>query len=276
MSDSPLASFLLPHGFARPPIAALLHEGRVLGEIGRYAVSVRGERRSRQAPAHDDTTPGESHDPVLLIPGFLAGDGTLTAMSAGLRRRGFRTYRSHIHANVGCTLRAVNLLEGRLEAVATRSDSRVQIVGHSLGGMIARGLAARRPDLVSGIVTMGSPMMAPGAHHPALSWGVEALVRLSRAGIPGLMSDDCVAGTCARQSFDESRKRLAPGVGFTAIYSHHDGIVDWRACIDPIAVPVKVNASHCGMAVDPRVIDEVGAALRSHASRSYDVGRQIA
>ena len=142
--------------------------------------------------------------------------------------------------------------------------------------MIARGLAARRPDLVSGIVTMGSPMMAPGAHHPALSWGVDALVRLSRAGVPGLMSDDCVAGACARQSFDESREPLAPGVGFTAIYSHHDGVVDWRACIDPIAVPVKVEASHCGMAVDPRVIDEVGAALRSHASRSYDVGQQIA
>ncbi|CAN5218535.1 alpha/beta hydrolase [soil metagenome] len=272
MSDSPLASFLLPQGFARPPMASLLNEARIVGEIGRYAVRVREDRRARPTPRAGEQAP----DPVLLIPGFLAGDTTLTAMSSSLRRRGFRTYRSHIHANVGCTLDAVNLLEARLEEVASRNDARVQIVGHSLGGLIARGLAARRPDLVSGIVTMGSPMMAPGAHHPVLSWGVEALVRLSRVGVPGLMSQECVAGSCARQSFDESREPLAPGVGFTAIYSHNDGIVDWRACIDPIAVPVRVKASHCGMAVDPRVIDEVGAALTSHANRSYDAGRQIA
>ncbi len=276
MSDSPLASFLLPQGFARPPLAALLHEARVVGEIGRYAVRSREERRNNHAGPPRDTEPQRESDPVLLIPGFLAGDTTLAAMSASLRRRGFRTYRSHLLANVGCTLDAVTLLEGRLEVIAERRDSRVQLVGHSLGGMIARGLAVRRPDLVSGIVTMGSPMMAPAAHHRALSWGVDALVRLSRAGVPGLMTQECVAGACARESFDESREPLARGVGFTAIYSHHDGVVDWRACIDPTAVPVRVDASHCGMAFDPRVIDEVGAALRSHASRSYDVGLRIA
>ena len=37
------------------------------------------------------------------------------------------------------------------------------------------------------------------------------LVRLSRAGWPGLMSEDCVAGECARQSFDESRQPAARG-----------------------------------------------------------------
>ena len=108
-------------------------------------------------------------------------------------------------------------------------------MGHSLGGMLARGVAVRRPDLVSGIVTMGSPMLAPGAHHLLLSGGVDVLVRLSRAGVPGLMSEDCVAGACARQSFEESRAPMPAGVGFTAIYCQRDGIVDWRACVDPEA-----------------------------------------
>jgi triacylglycerol lipase len=76
------------------------------------------------------------------------------------------------------------------------------------------------------------------------------------------MSEDCVAGDCARQSFEESRLPLAEDIGFTAIYSKRDGIVDWRACIDPSAEPVEVTASHVGMAVDPRVIDHVTAALR--------------
>ena len=61
------------------------------------------------------------------------------------------------------------------------------------------------------------------------------LVRLSQAGVPGLMAEDCVAGACARQSFEECRAPLPAGIGFTAIYSRRDGIVDWRACVDPVA-----------------------------------------
>jgi hypothetical protein len=134
--------------------------------------------------------------------------------------------------------------------------------------MLARGVAVRRPDLVSNIVTMGSPMLAPGAHHRSLSASVDMLVRLSRAGVPGLMSEECVAGACARQSFGECREPLHPSVGFTAIYSRRDGIVDWRACVDPAAEPVEVTASHLGMAFDPRVSDAVGAALYRVSSAS--------
>ena len=154
-------------------------------------------------------------EPVLLVPGFMAGDPSLALMARTLRRQGFRTYRSHMHANVGCTLTATALLESRLESIAIKRGSRVQIVGHSLGGMLARGLAVRRPDLVSGIVTMGSPMLAPGAHHVSLAASVDMLVRLSRAGVPGLMSEECVAGSCARRSFDESRQAVPAGVSFT-------------------------------------------------------------
>jgi pimeloyl-ACP methyl ester carboxylesterase len=206
--------------------------------------------------------------PVILVPGFLAGDSTLAPMARVLREEGYRTYRSSIHVNAGCTLNAAAQLESRLESISLRRGTRVQIVGHSLGGMLARGLAVRRPDLVAGIVTLGSPMLAPGAHHASLTRSVEMLVRLSRAGWPGLMSEDCVAGDCARQSFDESRQPLPADVAFTAIYSRRDGIVDWRACVDPIAAPVEVTASHAGLAFDPRVIAEVLKALGGADQRS--------
>jgi pimeloyl-ACP methyl ester carboxylesterase len=204
----------------------------------------------------------------VLVPGFLAGDASLALMAAHLRAHGYRTYRSHIRANIGCTLDAAAQLERRLEHVAQRRGTRVQIVGHSLGGMLARGLAVRRPDLVSGIVTLGSPMLAPGAHHGLLTRGVEVLTRLSRAGFTGLMSEDCVAGACATESFEESRRPVPAGVGFTAVWSKRDGVVDWRACVDPQAVSVEVTASHVGMAVDPRVMDEVRRAVERHAWRS--------
>ncbi|UMG91420.1 alpha/beta fold hydrolase [Nocardioides sp. TF02-7] len=198
---------------------------------------------------------------MLLVPGFLAGDWTLELMARSLRDRGFRTYRSDITANIGCTLDAATALEERLEQVAERRGARVQVVGHSLGGMIARGIAVRRPDLVSGIVTMGSPMLAPAAHHRLLTGGVSLLTRLAGVGVPGLMSVDCVSGSCAETSFLETRRPVPAGVRMTNVYSRRDGIVDWRACIDPDGSAVEVRASHLGMAVDPRVIDVVGRAL---------------
>ena len=208
---------------------------------------------------------------MLLVPGFMAGDATLTAMSAFLRREGLRTYRAQIHVNAGCTREAADRLERRLESIATRRGRKVTIVGHSLGGMLARGLAARRPDLVEAIVAMGSPVLAPGAIHRVLAWDAEMLSKLTRIGVRGLMSADCFGGECARLSWEESQAPLHPDVAFTAIFSRRDGIVDWRACLDPLARQVEVRTSHCGMAVDPVVMDHVLAALRdqqvSRASR---------
>ncbi len=260
-SSSTLGDFLRPEGFARPAAGAVLREGSVVIEVGRFALRRLGEGGARRVTPYAGRSPSRDHEPVVLVPGFLAGDGTLAMMAGALRRTGIRTYRSQIRANVGCTLAAADQLEARLESVVARRGTRVRIVGHSLGGMLARGVAARRPDLVSGIVTMGSPMLAPAAHHISLTASVDLLVRLSRAGVRGLMAEDCVSGECARQSFAECRAPLPGSVDFTAIWSPRDGIVDPRACIDPLARSVQVNASHLGMAFDPRVIDEVVAAL---------------
>lgn len=270
-----LGSFLLPHGFRRPAVREVVREASVVAEAVRHLALHRAERSAARATSYAMRSANRGGDPVLLVPGFMAGDYTLAGMARSLRGRGYRTYRSQISANVGCTLNAAATLEARLESIAIRRGARVSIVGHSLGGMLARGLAVRRPDLVAGIVTMGSPMLAPGAHHVALTAGVEALVRLSRAGLPGLMSEECVAGACARQSFEESREPMPEGVGFTAVYSKRDGIVDWRACVDPEARAVEVTASHVGMALDPRVIDEVTAALALQVDRRRESWRSV-
>ncbi len=82
------------------------------------------------------------------------------------------------------------------------------------------------------------------------------------------MAEDCVAGHCAQESFDQARAPLPDGVDFTAIFSRRDGIVDWRACIDPVARAVEVRSSHVGMAFDPAVIAAVSAALRPPAVAS--------
>lgn len=263
MNKNPVASFLLPDEFRRPPLVRMLHEGRLVGEASRHAV--RGLSGARTRTPYAGSAPARDADPVLLVPGFMAGDYTLAGLSRQLRREGHRTYRAGIPvANMGCTLDTAEMIESRLEAIVARREQRVQIVGHSLGGMLARGIAARRPDLVSGIVTMGSPVLAPGAHHRSLTMFVLGLVAMSKVGVSGVMNETCVGGECALESFQESQVPLPSDVSFTAIYSRNDGIVDWRACLDPAATHVEVRASHIGMAVDPRVSDEVLSALRTH------------
>jgi hypothetical protein len=89
------------------------------------------------------------------------------------------------------------------------------------------------------------------------------------------MALDCVVGDCARTSFEESRRPVPEQVGFTAVYSRRDGIVDWRACIDPLAVPVEVRSSHVGMAVDPDVIVVVREALRRQADSAVELDTDV-
>lgn len=258
----------MPAGFGGPSgVRALARESSTLIEGARLIRRTRTDRRARAHLPYAGSHRVPAHDPVLLVPGFMAGDTTLKAMSVFLRHQGFRTYRAQIHVNAGCTRQAADHLEVRLESIATRRNRKVTIVGHSLGGMLARGLASRRPDLVEGIVSMGSPVLAPGAIHKVLAWDAQMLAKLTRAGFGGMMSADCFGGECARVSWEESQKPLDAELAFTAIYSKRDGIVDWRACLDPSADQIEVPTSHCGMAVDPIVMDHVLAALRGQHVR---------
>lgn len=266
--NSPIGSFLSPTGFDGPNgVGALLREASTVTEAARLYQRSRADRRARALLPYAGSHRVPAHDPVLLVPGFMAGDGTLKAMSIFLRHQGFRTYKAQIHVNAGCTRLAADKLERRIEAIATKRNRKVTVVGHSLGGMLARGLASRRPDLVEGIVSMGSPVLAPGAIHRVLAWDAQMLAKLTRVGFRGLMSSDCFGGECARLSWEESQMVLGPDLAFTAIYSKRDGIVDWRACLDPAAEQVEVRTSHIGMAVDPIVMDHVLGALRDQQVR---------
>jgi pimeloyl-ACP methyl ester carboxylesterase len=269
---SPLGAFLCPPGYAGPSgLRALGREASAVVEVARLVRrSARDSVRRAGAGADRESgpraVPGSADlagrgEPVVLVPGFLAGDTSLLAMSRFLRRQGYRTYRSAMHVNVGCTQAASDALERRVEAVATRREARVSLVGHSLGGLLARGVAARRPDLVAGLVTLGSPLLAPGAVHPVLAFDLAVVVAMRRAGLGVLMGEDCTSGECARLSWEQSQQPLSREVAFTSVFSRRDGVVDWRSCLDPVASTVEVRTSHLGMAVDPTVLDVVTTAL---------------
>ncbi len=202
--------------------------------------------------------PGEGR-PVLLIPGFLAGDGSLTTLGRWLRANGYRTQRAGIRANVDCSMEACARLEARLEAFAEEAGEPVALIGQSRGGTFARALAARRPDLVSGIVTLGAPTVSQLRIHPVVLAQVGVIGALGSARVPGMFRLSCLRGECCREFRDECLRPVeAP---YVALYSRTDGIVDWRSCLDPHAELVEVRASHLGMGLNAEVYAELAHAL---------------
>jgi pimeloyl-ACP methyl ester carboxylesterase len=204
--------------------------------------------------------------PVLLVPGFMAGDRTLATMANWLRANGYWTRRAGIRSNIGCSEKACDLLEQRLEALADRTGRRVAIIGQSRGGVLARAIAVRRPDLVSGIVTLGAPTVSMLRVHPLVLLQVGLVGALGTGRVPGLFSVRCLRGACCAPFRADLAADFPDDVRYVCVYSRSDGIVDWHACLDPAAGElVEVHASHCGMAVSRSVYEHVARALAEFA-----------
>jgi triacylglycerol lipase len=232
-----------------PPtvIAPIWGELRYWGELAQLMAD--GRFRSPER--------ADGRSPVLLIPGFMAGDMSLVMLAGWLRRRGHDVRASGMRVNVDC---AGRLLE-RLERALAELDGPAIVIGQSRGGTLARALAARHPEAVSGVVMLGSPVLDPLAVSASTWLTIRSLAALGDLGLPGLFSSDCRDGTCCSDYYKLLRAPLPSSTVALAVYSRSDAIVDWRACLDPSAHCVEVDGSHCGMAVNARVYRELERAL---------------
>ena len=249
-------------GVSRPHISAphvppLWRESRIGLEAARLL---------RSPVWHGVGVPAGDGRPVLLIPGFLAGDGTLATMARWLRANGYWTRRAGIRANVGCSQEACERIEERLEAFSDRTGQPVAIVGQSRGGVLAKVVAARRPDLVSGIITLGAPTVGMLRVHPLVLLQVGVVGALGTGRVPGLFRMSCWRGDCCETFRADLIGSFPAGVRYVSVYSRSDGIVDWRACLDGAADEhVEIDASHCGMALSSGAYEQVARALASFA-----------
>lgn len=188
---------------------------------------------------------------VLVVPGFGCGDGTLTLTRTWLRARGYRPACAETGLNMGCTTTLTDRIERRLEAHAEATGRRVVLLGQSRGGWLARLVALRRPDLVRGLVMVGSPVLDPLGVHPKAVRFARFLTRLSTWGVPGLLDADCFTGDCYETHSAALAEPLPPGVPALAVYSRLDRVAPWRLCQDPSAECVEIRSSHTAMALHP-------------------------
>jgi triacylglycerol lipase len=251
-----MAGLKLPH-LPHPHLPPIWRESR-------FALELANLRRS---PVYRGVgVPDGDGRPVLLIPGFLAGDGSLGTMTHWLRQSGYHTRRAGIRSNVSCSQAACERLEARLEGFADHVGGKVTVIGQSRGGVFARALAVKRPDLVSGIVTLGSPTVSQLRIHPLVLAQVGLVSALGSAHVPGLFTWRCLKGDCCEHFRAAITGEFPEEIPYVAMYSRSDGIVDWRSCLDPAAELVEVRSSHCGMAVSAQVYEEVSFALSALAA----------
>jgi pimeloyl-ACP methyl ester carboxylesterase len=106
---------------------------------------------------------GDGHA-VLVLPGLGAGDHSTRLLRGFLRDRGYAAKGWGLGRNLGPRAGFEPAMLDALDRMSDESGRTVSLVGWSLGGLYARDLAAKRPEAVRGVVTLGSPL-----HHPRLT-----------------------------------------------------------------------------------------------------------
>ena len=198
--------------------------------------------------------PRGSGQPVLVLPGYGAGDISTALLQAYLRFLGYRVRgwgRGRTHGEVQTLLPRVLK---RLMSLARKSGQEVTLVGWSLGGYLAREAARERPDLVQRVITLGTPVIG----------GPKYTVVARHFHRRGIDMD-------AMEAEIELRNQILLRTPVTAIYSRADAVVAWRACIDRNGSNVEhieVRTSHLGFGFSPDVYKIIAQRLANHSQRS--------
>ena len=219
--------------------------------------------------------------PVMVLPGFGAGDASTLPMRHFLARHGFETQgwglginragqglitslddlsdrwdidRTQAKAREAEVPALADKVAESVMAKAKAQDTKFHIVGWSLGGFIAREVARDLPDYIQSVVTMGSPVFGGPKY-------------TSTAGIFRARGVDLdwIEDQIEKRSENPIQQPI------TNIFSRRDGIVGWQAAKDhlsPNVNHVEVNISHLGLGLNAKVWGIMLEALERHDAKT--------
>jgi triacylglycerol lipase len=199
--------------------------------------------------------------PVLLLPGFLAGDYTLLPLAGWLRRIGYRPSVAGFVANVGCSEQALQRVAARARDLHAQHGRRVAVVGHSRGGHFARAVAVREPRAVAHAISVGGGLNGQQDISAPTQAAVAAVRAVHRHTTDRRVRNGCLTPGCSCAFGADYRAPLPDGVRLTSIYSREDGVVRWQSCAAADATCVEVTGSHVGLVFNRKVYRALGAAL---------------
>lgn len=191
---------------------------------------------------------------VVLVPGFLGTDAYLTQMHSWLSRIGYRPYFSGIGLNAECpNLLIQQRLNDNIDKALLDTERKIHLIGHSLGGIIARAVASQRPDDIASVVTLASPFRGTVVHRTVLRAAEAVRKHILEEHGRGVLPT-CYTGACTCDFIDSLRRKIPHSVLETAIYTRNDGIADWRYCMTGAAeCDFEVPGTHVGLAFNAAV-----------------------
>lgn len=199
---------------------------------------------------------------VVLVPGFLASDLYLSQFHDWLARIGYQPYYSGIRINAECpNLLIRRHLDLAIEKAYRSTKRKVHIIGHSLGGTMARAVAAQSPARIASVISVTSPIRGVAAHAAVLRVAEKVRRQILERHSPGVLPD-CYTAKCTCAFVDSLMGKFPNSVRQTAIYSKSDGIMDWRACRTGDArIDIEVSSTHIGAVFSPLVYKVIAERL---------------
>ena len=199
---------------------------------------------------------------VVIIPGFLGTDLYLMELHAWLQRIGYQSYFSGIGINAECpNLLVQRHLNETIKRARTETGRKVHLIGHSLGGIIARSLAGQRPRDIASVITLASPFRGTATSRTVLHAAEAIRQRILQEHGPRVLPA-CYTGSCTCSFIDSLKRDIPESMCETAIYTRDDGIVDWRYCMTGNSeVDFEVPGTHIGMAFNPSAYAVVAERL---------------
>ncbi|MFO1194253.1 MAG: alpha/beta hydrolase [Rhodoferax sp.] len=181
---------------------------------------------------------GDGHG-VVVFPGLSASDASTMPLRSYLRGLGYQPTGWDQGFNFGPRAGVLKTARWQVETLAERTGRRVSLIGWSLGGIYARELAKELPDLVRGVITLGTPFA--GSHKSTNAWRLYELT----------------SGRDIERETAHYDLPKAPRAPTTSVFSRTDGIVSWQASLqapsrdNPHTENIEVVASHVGLGLNP-------------------------
>ncbi len=183
---------------------------------------------------------GDGH-PIMLAPGYGAGEASLGPLAQYLRFLGYRVQQWGLGRNRGRVERYVYATIDRLrDQGAGDTQPAFSLIGWSLGGVVMREVAREAPERVRSVITLGTPVVGGPKY----------------TRVAGRFAEQQQLDLDAFEQRVHERNLRGIDVPLTSIYSKTDGIVAWRASVDHYnehARNVRVPGSHLGLGVNPVV-----------------------
>jgi pimeloyl-ACP methyl ester carboxylesterase len=225
----------------RPSIAWTLLEFRSMLEAASLAYALPWLLKAPRGDGH----------PVILVPGFLAGEITMGAMEWYLRKLGYDVSHWGFGRNIGFQPKHAKALEQKIRYIHYKTGRKVSLVGWSLGGVFALHGAHQAPECVRNVITMGSPISNDPKEGSNVPRFLQAAYRLIAHPMGSMVHANQPNGRLLRQRVD-----LAMPV--SCLYGIGDGMVPPQdATIDGNLSRhenIRVPASHLGMGFNPMVL----------------------